>query len=139
KTPIHGRGRALARLVIRTEPRAAAHTVAHDEPLRLDLELGEVGEDGAERLGIAATFRVPLPAAQGWTYPISDARRAIEDNRRPRRPTRIADRLIAHAAKNERQRRLRLDGEDREGAHHNEDGSQSGTLGHGFTFGSGGR
>ena len=92
--PVDPRGGLLRRLAIRVEPEALSDAVMQDDPLRLHVEPGEVGQDGIERLGVAAAFGVPLAAAERRPFPPGDAGRDVEDRGRALRPARIGDGLF---------------------------------------------
>src|SRR5262249_30426436 len=68
----------------------------HDDLLILDIELGEVGKDVVEHLGIAATVGVPVAGERA--VPIGDARGRVHEDIGTLGPTWIADWRIADAA-----------------------------------------
>ena len=69
--------------------------VMHDDPLRFHVQPGEVGQHGAQSLGVTATFGMPLPAAERRAFPPGDAGRVVEDRGRALRPARVRDRAVS--------------------------------------------
>src|SRR5262249_40936615 len=59
-------------------------------------------QDGVERLDVAATLRVPLPAPERRSFPPGDAAGVIENRRGAFRPTWISNRLVPFAACDQR-------------------------------------
>ena len=115
ENPVDLRVDFLRRLAIGVEPEAMPDAVMHDDPLRFHVECGERGQDGAQVQGVAATFGVPLSAAERGAFPPGDAALVVKDRRRALGPSRVVDRFIAFATGDERERRRRDQSRDRNG------------------------
>src|SRR5262249_16721656 len=86
-----------------------------DKPLRFHVELGKVGQDGGERLGVAPAFSVPLAASERRSLPPGDARRDIENRCSALRPAWIRYGSVPFTSRDQRECFRRSYGNDRRG------------------------